>query len=125
MDWPISWQKVKDASGNTGGGSGSGLPMIDLTKYVLHEGSPGSAQITDAADIEVLETLLLEEKPIIAKIAQAYTNGGAIVNDIYCFLANYIRAAYLIGFVGTMGASIFLIRKQEGAWSIQVLAANG
>ena len=44
MDWPISSQKVKD---NAGGGSGSGLPVLDLTA------TPFSSFVEGPSEIEL------------------------------------------------------------------------
>ena len=117
MDWPISWQKVKD---NAGGGSGSGLPVIDLSKYVLSENLPAVAQITDAADIEVLTQLQTEGKPFIAKFAHARAMGGTVFNETYVAVMNFTAGVDLRGFLGTLYMWLFAIVESADEWEIQM-----
>ena len=70
MDWPISWQKVKDLSNNTGGGgSGSGFPVIDLTgtRFPPFSGDPVNSEIElDQASIDTLREMH-GKGPIVVK----------------------------------------------------------
>ena len=92
--------------------------MIDLSKYVLSENLPAVAQITDAADIEVLEKLQFEEKSFIVKTTHAM--GENIPNATFCILMNYIDAATLKGFVGTSYVWTFAILCTEQAWVLEM-----
>ena len=121
MDWPISWQKVKDSSDNTGGGSGSGLPVIDLSKYVLPKNPPVAAQITDASDIEVLEKLQLEGKPFIVKIAQLSDGDEGAFTCIHCLLMNYTNIGDGGAFIGSIYIEDFVILKRGDVWNIKTI----
>ena len=120
MDWPISWQKVKDSSDNTGGGSGSGLPVVDLSKYVLSENLPAGAQITDASDIEVLTQLQTEGKPFIAKFAHACTMGETVFNETYAVVMNFTDGVDIRGFVGTFYVWLFGVVESGEGWEMQM-----
>lgn len=120
MDWPISWQKVKDSSGNTGGGSGSGLPVVDLSKYVLPETLPATAAITDASDIEVLTQLQTEGKPFIAKFAHARAMGETIFNETYVVVMNFTDGVDIQGFLGTLYTWLFFVTESGGKWGIEM-----
>ena len=64
MDWPISWQKVKD-----NGGSGSGLPVLDLagTRFPPFSGDPLNSEIElDQASIDILREMH-GKGPIVVK----------------------------------------------------------
>ena len=113
MDWPISWQKVKDTSDNTGEGSGSGLPVIDLSKYVLPEGSQSTAVITDPTDLAALAEL--NGMPFIGKFARTRNIGtGTPFTNTYTMVMNYANDFDFVGYAG----DIFPI-------GIQIMDAGG
>lgn len=77
MDWPISWQKVKD----TGGGSG-GLPTLDLTgtRFPAFSGNPEKSEIElDQASIDTLREMH-GKGPIVVKYM---TTGDAPAEAYY------------------------------------------
>ena len=117
MDWPISWQKVKDSSSNTGGGSGSGLPVIDLTKYVLPESSPSMIAITDPTDLAALEEL--NRMPFIGKFAQTHIiSEGHTFTDTYTMVMNYANGFDFEGYAGNITASAIIIADVGGNMTI-------
>ena len=121
MDWPISWQKVKDSSGNTGGGSGSGLPVIDLSKYVLPEGSQSTAVITDPTDLAALAEL--NGMPFIRKFARTHNIGtGTPVTDTYTMVMNYANGFDFSGYAGSMIPIIIQITNFGGDMTIMMAA---
>ena len=119
MDWPISWQKVKDSSDNAGGGSGSGLPVIDLSKYVLPEGSPAEAQITDPTDLAALAEL--NGMPFIGKFAQTRNIGtGTPFTDTYTMVMNYSNGFDFEGYAGNIFPIITQILNVGGDMTIMM-----
>ena len=121
MDWPISWQKVKDSSDNAGEGSGSGLPVVDLSKYVLSENLPAVAHITDVSDIEVLEKLQTEGKPFVAKFAHARAMGETVFNETYVVVMNFTDGVDMRGFIGTLYVWVFGVVESGGGWEMQMV----
>lgn len=119
MDWPISWQKVKDLSCNTGGGSGSGLPVIDLSKYVLPEGSQSEAEITDPTDLAALAEL--NGMPFIGKFAQTRNIGtGTPFTDTYTMVMNYSDDFDFVGYAGNIFPMVIQIRNAGGDMTIMI-----
>ena len=98
--------------------------MIDLSKYVLPGDLP-IAQITDAADIEVLEKLQFEGKPCIAKLVRARTVGETVFNETYCLLMAYVNMVNQKGFVGAIGTMGVAITADRQAWEILMFEQNG
>ena len=119
MDWPISWQKVKDSSGNTGGGSGSGLPAIDFSKYVLPEGSQSMIAITDPTDLAALAEL--NGMPFIAKFAQTHIiSEDHTFTDTYTMVMNYANGFDFEGYTGIMFPIIIQIMNLGGDMTIMM-----
>ena len=119
MDWPISWQKVKDSSSNTGGGSGSGLPVIDLSKYVLSEGSSASARITDAADLAALAEL--NGMPFIGKFAKTRNIGtDTPFTNTYTMVMNYANDFDFTGYAGNIFPIVIQIMNAGGDMTILI-----
>ena len=121
MDWPISWQKVKDTSDNTGGGSGGGLPVIDLREYVVSYDE--SASITDETVSALLDSAAQAESPIIAKFkTKPDSNGNMPLDEIvaicsvgYSLLEDSTRDASFGAYVPPTG---FAILRLDGRWEI-------
>lgn len=121
MDWPISWQKVKDSSDNTGGGSGSGLPVIDLRKYVVSYDEV--APITDETVSALLDSAAQAESPIIAKFkTKPDSNGNMPLDEIvmicvvgYSIQEDSRRDALFAGYAPPTG---FVISRLDGRWVI-------
>ena len=103
-----------------GGGSGSGLPVVDLSKYVLSENLPAVAQITDAADIEVLTQLQTAGTPLIAKFAHARDMGETVFNETYVVAMNFTDGVDMRGFFGTLYVWAFSIVESADEWGIQM-----
>lgn len=125
MDWPISWQKVKDSSSNTGGGSGSGLPVIDLSKYVLPEGSQSTAVITDQTDLAALAEL--NGMPFIGKFAQTRNIGtDTPFTNTYTMVMNYANDFDFLGYAGNIFPIVIQIMNAGGDMTIMkgVLGSN-
>ena len=119
MDWPISWQKVKDSSDNTGGGSGSGLPVIDLTKYVLPAGSQSMIAITDPTDLAALAEL--NGMPFIAKFAQTHIiSEGHTFTDMYTMVMNYSKGFDFEGYIGNTATNRIAIMDVGGNMTIVI-----
>lgn len=117
MDWPISWQKVKDSSDNAGGGSGSGLPVIDLRKYVLPEGPQPVAVVTDPTDLAALAEL--NGMPFIGKFAQTRNIGtGTPFTDTYTMVMNYTNGFDAKGYIGNVASIAIMIMDIGGTISI-------
>ena len=102
------------------GGSGSGFPVIDLSKYVLSENLPAGAQITDASDIEVLTQLQTEGKPFIAKFAHACATGETIFNETYVVVMNFRDGVCVRGFLGTLYVWAFAVAESGRGWEIEM-----
>ena len=119
MDWPISWQKVKDSSGNTGGGSGSGFPVIDLSKYVLPEGSGSTAVITDPTDLAALAEL--NGMPFIGKFAQTRNIGtDTPFTNTYTMVMNYANDFDFVGYAGNIFPIVIQIMNAGGYMTIMI-----
>ena len=118
MDWPISWQKVKD---NAGGGSGGGLPVIDLREYVVSYDAV--APITDETVSALLDSAAQAGSPIIAKFkTKPDSNGNMPLDEIviicsvgYGILEDSSRDTYFAGYVPPTG---FAISRVDGRWVI-------
>lgn len=101
-------------------GSGSGLPVIDLSKYALSESLPAQVAITDASDSEVLTQLQTEEKPFIAKFARARAMGETVFNETYVVVMNFTDGVDMQGFFGTLYGWVFAIVESADEWGIQM-----
>lgn len=127
MDWPISWQKVKDSSDNAGGGSGSGLPVIDLREYNLVGGGANKLEgdVFGATDVRAMEDL--NRMPFIAQFiydSATPNDDGEWIIDKYTVVMNYINASIypnsdspFNGYVGNAGNMVFKIMSARGPGS--------
>ena len=124
MDWPISWQKVKD----NGGGSGSGLPVLDLREYVVSYDDV--APITDETVSALLDSAAQAESPIIAKFkTKPDSNGVAPPNEVVTICSvGYFADVASVGssmepsFCGYIPDAAFGIVRLDGRWVISCLA---
>ena len=108
-----------------GGGSGSGLPVIDLRKYVVSYDE--AAPITDETISALLDSAAQAESPIIAKFkTKPDSNGNMPLDEIvaicsvgYESLEDSSRDASFAVYIPPVG---FAILRLDGRWTIFCVA---
>lgn len=108
MEWPISWNDVKEALDN---GSGGGLPVVELETLLPMDAAP--VNLTEADSAKIREIAKTESVPFVLKFRDSNGNSWGLT------LGGMCAAEYGTGAFSTdcMGGTLMLVNYGDG-WTI-------